>query len=335
MTLSKSYHDIMEHIEVTPEMRERILAGMPEPKTVPASIVRARRIRRAAPFAAAACLALAMVGVALFNPGGNLTQDVAPVVESVATTTSSTSASPEVAASSSESAPAGSSVQDADETNAPGTHATSATANNDGSNADVNAASEEGEDQPSGANDGNTAEAPAQEPAVTPKPSESTTSPKGAATSTQQEDTPHSRDSGTSTSADKSDGPAGVVKDTTYANAAKLATAADLPLSDVGNLPFKAKKTSYDLLEGSIAQAVYANGGNKITYRVAKGSDDIESGSYARQKKVTVNGVAVTLHGDEGFSLATWRSGGRSYSLSSTTAYERSTWESMLETIVP
>ena len=71
MTLSRSYREAMEHIEVTPEMRSRILEHLAEAEKKPA-----RKAVRFAPWkqvlSLAACAAVLLVGLKALPLGGEL-----------------------------------------------------------------------------------------------------------------------------------------------------------------------------------------------------------------------------------------------------------------------
>lgn len=69
---------------------------------------------------------------------------------------------------------------------------------------------------------------------------------------------------------------------------------------------------------GGLAEADYGEGENEITLRKGEGDDDVSGvcTTYAEQKQLDVNGVAVTASGENGaYMLATWTDGGYSYSV--------------------
>lgn len=68
---------------------------------------------------------------------------------------------------------------------------------------------------------------------------------------------------------------------------------------------------------GTLAQVIYLNGEEKLTYRMSEGAGDISGDFNQYPETATVDGV--TLKGDGGLvSLALWEDGGYTYSLSST-----------------
>ena len=69
---------------------------------------------------------------------------------------------------------------------------------------------------------------------------------------------------------------------------------------------------------GGLAEVDYGDGDNEITLRKGEGKDDVSGvfTTYAEQKQLDVNGVAVTASGENGaYMLATWTDGGYSYSV--------------------
>lgn len=68
---------------------------------------------------------------------------------------------------------------------------------------------------------------------------------------------------------------------------------------------------------GTLAQVIYLNGEEKLTYRMSEGTGDISGDFNQYPETATVDGV--TLKGDGGLvSLALWEDGGHTYSLAST-----------------
>ncbi|MEC0183999.1 hypothetical protein P4H61_21150 [Paenibacillus peoriae] len=67
----------------------------------------------------------------------------------------------------------------------------------------------------------------------------------------------------------------------------------------------------------SIIEVDYSNGKEKINYRVAEGSEDI-SGVYNNHSQVSkknINGIQVTLKGENLVNQAIWNRDNKSYSL--------------------
>ena len=70
MTLSRSYREAMEHIEVTPAMRERILQNLAKAEAKPAKVVRFAPWKQV--LSLAACAAILLVGIRALPKGTEL-----------------------------------------------------------------------------------------------------------------------------------------------------------------------------------------------------------------------------------------------------------------------
>lgn len=91
----------------------------------------------------------------------------------------------------------------------------------------------------------------------------------------------------------------------------------DVKLPKVGN---DYKITFMSNISDDLAQVVYNNGSNEITYRMAKGNDDISGdyNVYNDTKTVEIKGAKVTLKGNDGkYNVAVWSKGDYTYSLGS------------------
>ncbi|QOX62063.1 DUF4367 domain-containing protein [Anoxybacterium hadale] len=75
---------------------------------------------------------------------------------------------------------------------------------------------------------------------------------------------------------------------------------------------------SIQAIKNDLIQMIYENGEGEITYRQAKGSDDI-SGSYVEypeENTMTLGSLEVTVKGNEGtVSVATWVNGAYTFAL--------------------
>ena len=72
------------------------------------------------------------------------------------------------------------------------------------------------------------------------------------------------------------------------------------------------------VIAGEIAQVTYTDkDGNNISYRVAKGSEDISGdyNKYSINKEVKVNGATVALHGNDKIVSAVWTNDGYTYAV--------------------
>lgn len=79
------------------------------------------------------------------------------------------------------------------------------------------------------------------------------------------------------------------------------------------------KETAFIDISGTIADVRFADDEDTITFRKAKGSDDIsgDNNTYKENKAITVKGVSVSVKGNDGINIATWQKDGFTYSFSS------------------
>ena len=79
------------------------------------------------------------------------------------------------------------------------------------------------------------------------------------------------------------------------------------------------KETAFIDISGETADVRFADGEDTITFRKAKGSDDISGdyNTYKESKTITVKGVSVSIKGNDGINTATWQKDGFTYSFSS------------------
>ena len=79
------------------------------------------------------------------------------------------------------------------------------------------------------------------------------------------------------------------------------------------------KETAFIDISGETADVRFADGEDTITFRKAKGSDDISGdyNTYNENKTITVKGVSVSVKGNDGINTATWQKDGFTYSFSS------------------
>ena len=98
-----------------------------------------------------------------------------------------------------------------------------------------------------------------------------------------------------------------------------LQAAAPFALSVPAELPEGWKVESASLIMGSLAQVVYTDGTDTVTYRMAEGTEDVSGdyNSYPWTAETEADGVTVTLKGQEedAVLLAVWTDGQYSYAL--------------------
>ena len=114
----------------------------------------------------------------------------------------------------------------------------------------------------------------------------------------------------------------------------ELSEAVGFPVKSAQSLPFLPQSIYYTSYWGEMAQIDYANGGSMACFRQSLGEED-NSGDwneYPAKESFTVNGCAVTLKGEaDSYTLAIWRDGTYSYSLSLSAGQPASVWAELIE----
>ncbi len=79
------------------------------------------------------------------------------------------------------------------------------------------------------------------------------------------------------------------------------------------------KETAFIDISGTTADVRFADDEDTITFRKAKGSDDIsgDNNTYKENKTIAVKDVSVSVKGNDGINTATWQKDGFTYSFSS------------------
>lgn len=99
-----------------------------------------------------------------------------------------------------------------------------------------------------------------------------------------------------------------------------LQSAAPFELSVPTELPEGWKVESASLIMGSLAQVVYTDGTDTITYRMAEGTEDVSGdyNAYPWTEEAELDGITVTLKGqqEDAVLLAVWNDGEYSYAIS-------------------
>lgn len=99
-----------------------------------------------------------------------------------------------------------------------------------------------------------------------------------------------------------------------------LQTSAPFALSVPTELPEGWRLESASLIMGSLAQVVYTDSTDTITYRMAEGTEDVSGdyNAYPWTVDVDLDGITVTLKGqqEDAVLLAVWTDGGYSYAIS-------------------
>ena len=99
-----------------------------------------------------------------------------------------------------------------------------------------------------------------------------------------------------------------------------LQAAAPFALSVPTELPEGWRVESASLIMGSLAQVVYTDGRDTITYRMAEGTEDVSGdyNAYPWTGEADLDGITVTLKGqqEDAVLLAVWNDGAYSYAIS-------------------
>ncbi len=119
------------------------------------------------------------------------------------------------------------------------------------------------------------------------------------------------------------------------ASAEELSQALGFAISDLRGIPFEKSSTAYTDLFGQIGQIqIEGPEGQQAIYRKSTGADD-NSGNYEvfkTEKQINIDGVCVTLKGNDGqIMLAWWVKGDKAYSLSMTPGWPQAVWEKLLK----
>ena len=104
----------------------------------------------------------------------------------------------------------------------------------------------------------------------------------------------------------------------TYDSGAALSAAVGFDIADLPNLPFVPTETVYQKYDGDLAEIMYSDGSQTLSYRISKGSED-NSGDYNEYETTytkTINGFSMTLEGNGTLIYkAVYQQGGYSYSI--------------------
>lgn len=113
----------------------------------------------------------------------------------------------------------------------------------------------------------------------------------------------------------------GVVSDIVeYNTIEELSEAVGFNVPEINQIPFKVEEVTYTAYWKELAEIVYANEKDTITFRMSVGNED-NSGDYNKYstiKEALINELTVTIKGNSGrCNLAIWEKDGYVYSLQS------------------
>ena len=100
---------------------------------------------------------------------------------------------------------------------------------------------------------------------------------------------------------------------------AALSEAVGFPVEDLTSLPFEVRQVTYCSYFNDFAEINYTGDGQSLSYRKAKGTEDISGdyNEYQNDKHLTIHGLDILLKGNsEKYTLAVWTDGTYAYALS-------------------
>lgn len=121
-----------------------------------------------------------------------------------------------------------------------------------------------------------------------------------------------------------------------YASIDALSSALQFKVKEVTWLPFNVSQTDYTAYNDELAEIIYRNAHNLLTFRMAKGTDDISGDytTYETTKTFTVENQMITLRGNKDqFSLATWHDQTFTYSILLETPLSETEFTKLIQSI--
>lgn len=121
-----------------------------------------------------------------------------------------------------------------------------------------------------------------------------------------------------------------------YSSIAEARNAVGFEFETPSKLPEGYNQNSISVINNQIAQINYANGENTITYRTAKGSDDISGdyNTYTTEQVIKVDSLSVTVKGENDLiNLAYWTSNNLCYSIDSSSGITTGQLSEMIKSI--
>lgn len=116
-------------------------------------------------------------------------------------------------------------------------------------------------------------------------------------------------------------------------SAEELSELVGFAVQEPAGLPFEAEGTSYLAYGTELAEITCTASGETAVFRKSAGTEDVSGdySEYSSVKELSVNGVSITLKGNDGmYALAVWSDGSFSYSLFLSDGMGEAAWTELL-----
>lgn len=123
---------------------------------------------------------------------------------------------------------------------------------------------------------------------------------------------------------------------TKYNSIDELASMMEFEIKEIKNIPFDVEQIEYIGYRKELAESIYSGSSNSLSFRMAKGNDNISGdyNKYAQIKNVSIGAYHVTLKGNNGlYNLAIWEADGFSYSVRLDVAIAEVGWINIIKSI--
>lgn len=122
-----------------------------------------------------------------------------------------------------------------------------------------------------------------------------------------------------------------------YSSIEEAEKAVGFDVDTISNIPDGFEQDSIFVInEDKFVEVNFKSGENKISYRIAKGYEDISGdyNKYTENKTVTLNGVEIAMRGNDGkINVVTWTKDGMTYALSMS-SLEKNVVTEMINSII-
>jgi hypothetical protein len=123
---------------------------------------------------------------------------------------------------------------------------------------------------------------------------------------------------------------------TEYKTIGELSKAVGFDISELKNIPFEVRETSYIAYGNDLAEIEYTNMEHTISFRKSVGTEDSSGvyNEYTSIKDITINDHTVTIKGDKDlYSLAIWENDGYAYSIYSSIGISETELKDMIKSV--